>query len=66
MGGPSARTRNCSHEKKESPFHTVFISVINQLDEQNFCCTERLFHTSTTSEWSKITKVILDHSLVSV
>jgi len=30
---------------------STFISVINQLDAQNFCFTISLFHTSTCFEW---------------
>jgi len=29
---------------------SIFISVINQLDEQNFCFTKSLFHASTCFE----------------
>ena len=29
---------------------SIFISVINQLDAQNFCFTKRLFHASTCFE----------------
>jgi len=29
---------------------SIFISVINQLDAQNFCFTMRLFHASTCFE----------------
>ena len=34
---------------------SIFVSVINQLDAQNFCFTIRLFHASTCFEhkWSK-------------
>jgi len=44
---------SCKHKKK---LHTIdvllsiFISVINQIDAQNFCFTISLFHASTCFE----------------
>ena len=35
---------------KWEPAYSIFISVINQLDAQNFCFTISLFHASTCFE----------------
>ena len=40
----------CKEVEISNTYCTVFISVINQLDAQNFCFTISLFHTSTCFE----------------
>ena len=46
---------------------SIFISVINQLDAQNFCFTVSLFHTSTCFEqmWSSGSQNCITQPLVS-
>jgi len=53
----SAETKSCSSffDVLLTVHLSIFISVINQLDAQNFCLTLSLFHASTCFEhmWSK-------------